>query len=390
MKILWLCSWYPHSSNTFDGDFIERHAKAIAQHQPIEVIHILQNTNLLTTEPFRTEERTEENLTVKTFYLPFPTTPFEQLSKLIFNQRYYTTMLRALKEYMLQNGKPDLVHVHVPVKAGVGALWFNRKWKVPFIVTEHSNIYHNTGKENFYTNSAYFRFVTKKILSKAIALITVSDFLGKAINEIACKKEYTVIPNVVDTSLFFYPLNKMANERFRFLHVSNLYPVKNPNKMVQAIALYLKKRKDAEFVFIGNKDNALYKAAQELNIPDENIRFMGEIPYKEVALEMKQADAFFLFSKSETFSCVTAEALCCGLPVIASNVGALPELINDENGILVEADNTEALAKAFDELQLNHSQYNSKTISHEASAKFKYEIIAAKILSVYSIVHGKA
>ncbi len=390
MKILWLCSWYPHSTDRYDGDFIERHAKALSEFQKVDVIHIVQNTSLLTNETYRTEKHTEKNLQTQIVYVPVPNTPFATLTTALFNRRYYRQMLDTLKEYSEQNGVPDLVHVHVPVKMGAAALWLKRKFSVPFVVTEHSNIYHNRAEEeSFSTYSPYFRFITKRVIDKADVLITVSDFLGKAINEIAGKKEYTVIPNVVDTSRFYYTENKPAHSVFRFLHVSNLYPVKNPQLMLEVIHLFLQTDQSAEFIFIGNKTKEWELKAAKLGIPKKSIQFMGEIPYAKVAEESKKADALFLYSKSETFSCVTAEALCCGLPVVSSNVGAIPELVNKTNGILAEPENAEALANAMLLLKKKYGQFNRKKIAEEASAKYNYSIVAQQLLSVYQKVLGK-
>lgn len=390
MKILWLCSWYPHSTDRFDGDFIERHARALSEFQQVDVIHLVQNTSLLTNETYRTEKRTQKNLHTEIVYVPVPVTPFASLTSALFNRRYYKQMLDTVKDYIQQKGIPDLVHVHVPVKMGAAALWLKRKFNIPFVVTEHSNIYHNReGEESFSTYSPYFRFVAKRVLDKADVLITVSDFLGKAINEIAAKKEYTVIPNVVDTSRFQYAEKQTASSVFRFLHVSNLYPVKNPELMLEAIHLFLQTDQSAEFVFIGNKTNEWKLKAVKLGIPEKSIHFMGEIAYEKVAEELKKADALFIYSKSETFSCVTAEALCCGLPVVSSGMGAIPELVNDTNGILAEPENAAALAKALLSLKNNYGQFNRKEIAERAAAKYNYTIVAQQLLSVYQKVLGK-
>ncbi len=387
MKVLWLCSWYPHSTDRFDGDFIERHAKALSQFQQVDVIHLVQNTSLLTNETSRTEKRSEKNLNTEIVYIPAPNTPFATLTSALFNRRYYKQMLETVKEYIQQNGKPDLVHVHVPVKIGVAALWLKRKFNIPFVVTEHSNIYHNReGEESFSTYSPYFRFIAKRVFDKADVLITVSDFLGKAINEAAVKKEYTVIPNVVDTSRFHYVEKRASTDLFRFLHVSNLYPVKNPQLMLDAIQLFLQTDQSVEFIFIGNKTKEWELKAAGLGISQKNIHFLGELAYENAAEEFKKADALFLFSKSETFSCVTAEALCCGLPVVSSNVGAIPELVNSSNGILTEPGNVTALANAMYSIKKNYSQFNRKEIAERASVKYNYRIVAEQLLSVYQKV----
>lgn len=389
MKVLWLCSWYPHATDRFDGDFIERHAKALSVFQQVDVIHLVQNTSLLINETQRTEKRSERKLYTEVVYVPVPNTPFATLTAALFNSRYYKQMLDTLRNYIQQNGTPDLVHVHVPVKMGAGALWLKRKFNIPFVVTEHANIYHNRmGEESFSTYSPYFRFITKRVFDKADVLITVSDYLGKAINEIAGKKEYVVVPNVVDTSLFYYTEKKPAQPVFRFLHVSNLYPVKNPQLMLEAVQLFLQRDQSAEFIFIGNKTKEWEMKAAKLGISQEKIRFLGEIPYKKVAEEVKKADALFLYSKSETFSCVTAEALCCGLPVVSSNVGAVPELVNAANGILAEPENAEALAIALLSLKKNYWQFNCKEIAAQAAAKYSYRVVAEQLLSVYQKVLG--
>ncbi len=390
MKILWLCSWHPHSTDHFDGDFIERHAKALSEFQQVDVIHLVQNTSLLTNEAYRTEEYTEKNLHTKIVYVPVPNTPFSTLTSALFNRRYYIQMLDTIKEYIHQKGLPDLVHVHVPVKMGAAALWLKRKFNIPFVLTEHANIYHNReGEESFSAYSPYFRFIVKRVIDKADQLITVSDYLGKAINEIAVKKEYSVIPNVVNTSIFQYAEKKTDHSIFRFLHVSNLYPVKNPQLMLEAISLFLQEDQSAEFIFIGNKTKEWDRKAAALGIPKKSIQFMGEIPYEKVAEEFKKADALFLYSKSESFSCVTAEALCCGLPVVSSNVGAIPELINNTNGILTEPENARALANAMLSLKKNYGQFNRKEIAKQASAKYNYSIVAEQLLLVYQKVLSK-
>ena len=390
MKILWLCSWYPHSTDRFNGDFIERQAKALSTFQQIEVIHLVQNTSLLINETHRTEEKSDKNLHTKIIYIPLPDIHFATLTAVFFNRLYYRRMLAVINEYLEENGKPDLVHVHVPVKMGAGALWLKWKFNIPFVVTEHANIYHKrVGEEIFTTYSPYFRFIAKRVFEKAEALITVSYYLGKTINEIAVKKEYIIVPNVVDTSLFHYTERKTTHPVFRFLHVSNLYSVKNPQLMLEAIKLFLQSDQSTEFIFIGNKTKEWELNAEKMGISKKNIRFMGEVPYEKIAEEMKEADALFMYSKSESFSCVTAEALCCGLPIVSSNVGAIPELVNMDNGILAAPESAVELAKAMHSLKKKYLAFNRTQIAVSAKAKYNYNIVAEQLLSVYQKVLSK-
>jgi glycosyltransferase involved in cell wall biosynthesis len=388
MKVLWLCSWYPNSHDVFDGDFIERQAKALSAKQPVDVIHVVQNPMIGAGTKPTAEEYLSNGYRAEILFTPTVNTRFSILNNFFFNWRYQKLLVSSIQQYIQKNGKPDLVHVQVPVKAGYGALWLKKKFKTPFVVTEHYNIYHKEGSEKFSSFSSYFRYLTTRVFQFSKKVIAVSDYLGKSIQQVALNKPYSVIPNVVDTSLFFYKPLQNKDRIFRFLHVSNLAEIKNPRLMLEAISLFCKTGLQADFVFIGNKNDLFIKEAAAMGIPGERIRFMGELPYAEVAAQMQQADAFFLFSKSETFSCATAEALCCGLPVIAPLAGALPELINETNGVLVPAGDVTAFVAALQKVKQDYSQYNRIEISNAASAKYNYETVANKILDVYKEVIG--
>jgi glycosyltransferase involved in cell wall biosynthesis len=80
------------------------------------------------------------------------------------------------------------------------------------------------------------------------------------------------------------------------------------------------------------------------------------------------------------------EALCCGLPVISSNVGGIAELINNSNGILVENENIDQLAKAMATYLQNPDRFNQQLISTSASAMFNYHFIGNEIMQLYKEV----
>jgi glycosyltransferase involved in cell wall biosynthesis len=82
------------------------------------------------------------------------------------------------------------------------------------------------------------------------------------------------------------------------------------------------------------------------------------------------------------------EWLCAGLPVIASKVGGVTELITNENGILVESNNTAQLAMAMNELIENKSNYHPIDISKKAIEKYSYESVGKKINEIYkALIH---
>jgi len=383
MKVLWLCSWYPNEKDTFDGDFIERQARALALHQPVDVIHIVQNIHLLKNENLRVEEKQERNIKSKIYFLPHTFIKIKLLQRIIFNNRYNALFKNVLAEYFLQNGKPDIVHIHVPVKAGVTALWLKKKYNIPFVVTEHSSAYFESIPENYFSRNNYFKFITKQTMQQAEVVSSVSNWLLHRLSELFTIKQSKLIRNVVDISLF-YPV-QISNKKKRFIHVSMMHPLKNVNGILRALAILNKKNTEWEMSFIGPASKENLKLSFDLGL-SKQIAWNGALLYSEVAKEMQRADVLIHFSKYENLPCVVNEALCCGLPVISSNVGGISELVNNSNGILVENENIDQLANAMLTYLLNPDRFNKQMISTSASAMFNYDFIGKEIIQMYKEV----
>jgi glycosyltransferase involved in cell wall biosynthesis len=98
---------------------------------------------------------------------------------------------------------------------------------------------------------------------------------------------------------------------------------------------------------------------------------------------MHRSHCFVLPSDSETFSCVTAEALCSGLPVIASEAGALPELVNGSNGVLVPVRDQKALADAMVLVWKEYGKFDREHMARAASQQYGYSEIAARFRALY-------
>lgn len=381
-KIIWLCSWYPNKYDAFDGDFIQRHAKAAALYNDIFVIHVRPGTE---NNSLKTEDITADGgLTEKIIYYKPSKSIF---AKLINHYRYIHFFRTAVRKYIIENGKPDAVHVHVPVKAGIVGQWIKRIYKIPFVVSEHWWIYNDLVNENYRGRNLFFKRATEKTLAKASVFLSVSKFLGDAVNKFVLPKQYQIVPNVVNTELFYF--NESVNKTFRFIHVSNMVPLKNVESILQAAYQLYESGCSFEFILIGNK-NDLYPAyAEKLGLPANVIKFLGEIPYKNVAGELQKSNAFIINCKTETFCCAAAEALCCGLPVIAADAGALPELVNHENGVLIKTDKIEELTEVMRKMIDNYPVYNRKKIAEDAKSKFNYSVVGKKFDDVYTAISSQ-
>lgn len=383
MKVLHLASWYPTSKDEFDGDFIERHCMALATQMQADVIHVVQKFHQIKDETTRIEFRNHRQLNASIYFTPLPNSKFNWVQKYLFGRQYNRTINQAVENYIQKNGKPDLIHVHVPVKAGYAALLAKRKWNIPFVVTEHSSAYYDYIDENYFSRNRYFRFITEQSFKQAAAVSSVSNWLLKRMEELFRPAQTFLIRNTVDTNIF-YPVY-INNPVKKFIHVSMMMPLKNVSGILDALSLLVKETDEWEMIFVGPANEELIQKAASLQL-SKHIKWAGALSYAEVARQMQECDALIHFSKYENLPCVVNEALCCGLPVLSSNVGGISELINETNGLLVESENSIQLKDAMLYFLKNASGYNKQLISSTASNDFSYEAIGKKMMELYKIV----
>lgn len=381
INALWLTSWYPNELDKMNGDFIQRHARAVSLFANVTVIHA--EPDFQHTMNKKVSSNKDGNLLeIITYYTVSKRINF--LSKIITGFRYRKTMKRQVEKCIRENGLPDIVHVHVPMKAGVIALWLKKKYAIPFVVTEHWAIYNDEATDKFSNRNFIFKSFTKKILQQCSLFLPVSDNLGKAVNDMVTKVAYKPVPNVADADLFFYKTKPGAGKKyFTFIHVSTMKFQKNPRGIVHAFSLFQKNNPSSKLVMVGENFEPVAGYANELNIPQESIEFTGLLSYPEVAQKMQHADAFILFSRFENLPCVIIEALCCGLPVITTDVGGIPELIDESNGLLIKRDNENALQQSMENVYQSYAHYNREQISTNAISKYSYQTIGKEIYSVY-------
>ncbi len=281
------------------------------------------------------------------------------------------------KQHIAAHGLPDIVHVHIAFKDGLVALWLKRKYGIPYIVTEHWTLYHKNNGADFRKKSFLFKFLVKKILKNATIILPVSKQLGDTLQSIVPNLQYKPIANVVNTDIFNYK-NLVSENSFTFIHVSSLIDLKNPQVIIEAFEKVNAQLTFTKLVVIGELNNLKAK------ISNSNIELVDTISNDAVANYLQKANAFVLFSSAENQPCVLLESFCCGLPVISTAVGGVPEIITKENGILIEPGNVNQLAEKMKYLVKNYQQYDRKKISEDAIAQYNYKKIGADINDVYS------
>jgi glycosyltransferase involved in cell wall biosynthesis len=389
-KILWLTSWYPNSTDPFNGDFIKREAEAVAIYQPLQILHVAKfdRQSISTEEDYSDFHSRNQNLEEHILYYSSTGNDRTVLSRFHSLRDYIKRHLKFLKQLRKNDQWPDLIHVQVAMKAGLVALYLKWKYGVPYMLTEHWSGYYPVSKDSLYKKSVLTRFLTRLIIKHAARFLPVSEDLGKEISRHWIQVSFQNIPNVVNTSLF-HASDKKASGVFRFIHISTLLYPKNPEGIIKAFVELLKRDIRAELILVGPLNPSILAFIKSSGLKPDQVFCTGEIPYEKVAVELRKSSALVMFSFYENMPCVVLEALCSGIPVIATRVGGIPEIIGKENGILIEPGKEMELLNAMKEMIRNYHLFDAGQISRNASSQFSYEVIGKKISDIYQTIPEK-
>jgi glycosyltransferase involved in cell wall biosynthesis len=390
-NILWLTSWYPNLTDPFNGDFIKREAEAVSVYQPLKILYVVKNNrnSVLKGNGFADAHIRNHNLEEYILYYSSNGNDRSPLSRFNSLKAYFSRHLEFVKRLRRNADMPDLVHVQVAMKAGLIALYLKWRYRIPYVLTEHWSGYYPISKDSLYKKSYFTRFVTRLIIKHAARFLPVSEDLGKEIDKHWIPVSFQKIPNVVNTDLF-YPSVNAPSPIFRFIHISSLQYPKNPEGIIRAFIELLKQNIPAELELVGPVKPSLTEFIKASGLSPDQLHCTGEIPYDQVAVEIRKSSCLVMFSFYENMPCAILEALCCGLPVIATRVGGIPEIIREENGILINVGKETELLNAMKAMIHNYKRYDRRQISHAATAQFSYEVIGKKIVDVYrSVLENK-
>ena len=382
MKILWLCSWYPNKIKPFDGDFIQRHARAVALLHEVQVIHVVKDNIGKMPKPVTVETTSTGNLSETIIYYKNVATGFKFLDRLLSANMHRKLLKSATKKYLLSNPGLELIHVHVAMKSGAIAYWVKKRYGIPFLVSEHWTGYLSEAKPNVDDQTRLIKFWMKKILINAHAVTAVSEVLANAIKKRFNVPAISIVPNVVDTTIF-RPVTKSPAGKTKFIHVSTMTYQKNIEQLLMACNIV--KKISPEFIL-----DVFVPATEFLHNLVEKYEVKGyvniheEVPQQILATEMQQADALLLFSRYETFGCVVIEANACGVPAILSDLDVFREYsIEQETALFVPQDNIQMLADTMIGFINHRWTFDPAKIAKRTEEKFGYSVIANKFNSIY-------
>ncbi len=386
LKVLFIASWYPNREYPVSGIFVKRHAISVSRYCEVAVLHIH-----IGEVDSRVEVLEEDGILEVLIYRNINTYPSRLLgaiSKLAARYLIYwhcTSLGYGIISRKV--GRPDLVHANVLLWAGFAALYLKLRYGIPYIITEHWSGYFS--EDGSYHRSPLFGKALIKIIGKkANAITVVSHKLRHAMMACGIKNDYFIIPNVVEVTPP-HRGKKNKNNIKQILHVSFFGDeIKNVSGIIEAVKILSRRRRDFELHIVGDGSDRLklQDLAKRYGLLNNLIFFEGMVDANEISEFYHGCDFFVLYSNFETFSVVTAEALVCGKPVIATRCGGPEEFVNEDCGILIEPRNNEALVKAIDFMLDNYSCYKSNEIREYARNRFGYDEVGREFLRIYQKV----
>jgi glycosyltransferase involved in cell wall biosynthesis len=374
MNILYIPRWYPNKYDQQFGVFILKHARATALFAKVAVVYPCAATDLKST--FKKEVSSEYDLLTIIVY-------YQKGNRILNACRYLIAFLIALKHLKQHFEKPDIIHAHVLLRTYGIAWYLSRKWRIPYVITEHwTGFVFNA----FERKSIIYKHLCQYFINHAAAFSLVSKGLLKAVEKHRIKNPNThIVPNVVD----FHELKSFENNsgRIKILTVADLV---ERNKNISSVITVLHELEshipDFEYHIIGGgpDQQMLEKLASEKSMLNNTVFFHGRQSNSFVLDFLPSVDFVVVNSTIETFSVFTAEAIGAGKPVIATRCGGPEFFVNEKNGRLINKENNLELKDAIDWMCKAYMHFDSNNMQREIREQFSQEQIAKQLLEFYN------
>ncbi|MBU0648607.1 glycosyltransferase family 4 protein [Patescibacteria group bacterium] len=277
--------------------------------------------------------------------------------------------------------KPDLAHAVMESYAGIAAWRFKKSNKnIPTVLTLQSGDLDDPSKRRKIPN-----WLWKKIHTTPDIITAISTALAERAKRLGAKEDRVVIiPNGVDLEL---AKNSQAEPvTGRIICVARLSWEKALDYLVRAMPEVIAEFPQAHLTLVGEGDKRqeIESLVKELNLGDK-IKLLGKLPHDETLKEIGKSEIFICPSLAEGLGIVFIEAQACGVPVIGTRVGGIPDVIQDnETGLLVEPRSSEAISQALKKMLGNEEmRQRLKQNALQNLERFNWDRIAGQVAAEY-------
>jgi len=293
----------------------------------------------------------------------------------LFDHPPYTLALATKMLEVFESEALDLLHVHYAIPHSVSALLARSMAaprRLPFITTLHGTDITLVG-----SNRSYLP-ITKFSIEQSDGVTSISRYLlGQTLKEFDIKRPIEIIPNFVNCDLYSRAADKGLARQWApngepiLMHLSNFRPVKRLTDAVEIFAI-VRAKMPAKLVLIGDgPDRGAAEYLVRKKKLQKDVFFLGK--QDAVYEKLAAADLFLLPSQLESFGLAALEAMACEVPVIGTNAGGMPEVVeHGVDGYLVEPGDMQAAARYAIEIlcRADRGREMGKTARVNAKKKF--------------------
>jgi L-malate glycosyltransferase len=320
----------------------------------------------------------------------------EMMSYPLFEHQPYTLALATKMATVAEEENLDLLHVHYAIPHSISAILARESLKprrrLPVVTTLHGTDITLVGADRSYLP------ITRYGIVQSDGVTAISNYLKEATREIFHVDDITVIPNFVcQTDYRRQPVESLRESLSKsgeplLVHVSNFRPVKRPVDCVEILFRVLQKGIKTRLVMVGDgseRTNVEHRA-RCLGVY-EHCSFVGKQP--RIVDYLSVSDVLLLPSEQESFGLAALEAMACEVPVIASKVGGIPEVITDgETGYLSEVGNVDKMAEDAARLLTDQKLRveMGQRARESAISRYRTDVVIPQYIKFYEDVISKS
>ncbi|HUS17486.1 MAG TPA: glycosyltransferase [Chloroflexia bacterium] len=378
MKVLVLPAWYPTARYPVGGIFCPEQARALQSRPGVEA-RVLFVDRVPPRQWRRTrgqELRPIDEAGVQVYRVPMPRL------RAIWPLLYAAWTVWAIRRLIhTEHFRPDVLHAHVSLPAGLAGGLVKRLFGIPLVLTEHTSPFSLLMRNRLATAA------TRAAIHAADRVIAVSPALEAEIRAYpALRRPITIVPNVVDVDAF--SALAVAGEAHRLLFVGEMETErKGVPYLLAALALLRGRSLDVCLDLVGGgRRRAEYEERAVALGVASSCRFHGSLPHHEVAALMTRAGLFVLPSLQETFGVVLAEALAAGLPLVATRSGGPEEIVTPDVGVLVPPADAAALADGIAGVLTRRADFPAAHLRAVATERYGQAAVAGRLIDLYTEV----
>jgi glycosyltransferase involved in cell wall biosynthesis len=309
---------------------------------------------------------------------------------------YAIPQITSLKTFLESVKSSDLIHVHGhPYPSSLIAAKIAKRYSKPLVLTQHNTFIAYEGIIWDHAEWLNDYAIGKQVLKEADKIVVVSNATKKYVLSLGANPEkIEVLHNGVDLNRFQSLTGKKDEMRKKLgitkdscvvLTVRRLVYKNGIDTLIESAKKAVKQNPRLVFIVVGKGPDfeEVKERIRQLGI-QKNFRLTGFISDEDLPFYYNAADFFVLPSKSgEGLPLVALEAMACGVPVIATNVGGISEVLNEDYGKLVPSNSSESLAEAI--LEFSHRDLSAlkKDLRKMVEQKYSWDKNVEKLVEIY-------